>query len=324
VIKSKFFLLIENGFMLIVDKLVKDYSVGFLGKKTRVLKEVSFNVEEGEIFGFIGPNGAGKTTTFKSILNFVSIYGGNISINGKSNADNSIKSIIGYLPESPYFYDYLTGEELLYYMGKLHGINKEILHIRTDQLLKRVDMSHARKTQLRQYSKGMLQRIGIAQALINDPEFLILDEPMSGLDPIGRREIRDLILEQKAAGKTILLSSHILSDVESLCDRVGVILNGVVVKIGVLADLYKEIKSDYELLLNCSEEKARSVFVSDSHELNKRAGLIVVRLNEFERDQFLRKVIDAEIEIVSLYPLRKSLEGIFEEEYKKLLEIKNN
>ena len=309
--------------MLIVSHLVKDYSIGFFGNKVRVLHDVSFNVENGEIFGFIGPNGSGKTTTFKSILNFVSINSGQIQINGKPNDDSSNKSIIGYLPESPYFYDYLTGEELLFYMGNLHGITQNILKKRADELLIKVNMSHARKTQLRKYSKGMLQRIGVAQALINEPDFLILDEPMSGLDPIGRREIRDLILEQKQKGKTILLSSHILSDVESLCDRVGVILNGVVVKIGVLADLYKDIESDYELLLSCSEEKARTVLSSDDHKLEQRAGLIVARLNEVNRDKVLRKVIEANIEIISLYPLRKSLEGIFEEESKKLLDTNN-
>ena len=306
--------------MLKVKELIKDYSVGFLGKKTRILKGVSFDVENGEIFGFIGPNGAGKTTTFKSILNFVSIYAGHIEVNGKPNTDSANKSIIGYLPESPYFYDYLTGEELLYYMGNLHGINKDVLQKRSDELLDKVNMTHARKVQLRKYSKGMLQRIGVAQALINDPEFLILDEPMSGLDPIGRREIRDLILEQKQKGKTILLSSHILSDVESLCDRVGVILNGVVVKIGVLADLYKEIQSDYELLLSCSMEEAKSLFISEDYNIEERAGLIVLRLKEADRDRALKKVIEEGIEIISLFPLRKSLEGIFEEESKKLLD----
>ncbi|MGH7885947.1 MAG: ABC transporter ATP-binding protein [Thermodesulfobacteriota bacterium] len=303
--------------MLKVENLIKDYSTGFIRKKVRVLKGVSFDVKKSEIFGFIGPNGAGKTTTFKSILNFVSITEGNIQINGKPNTDNGLKSYLGYLPESPYFYDYLTGEELLNYMGNLHGVEKNILKDRIDELLEKVNMAHARKMQLRKYSKGMLQRIGVAQALINDPEFLILDEPMSGLDPIGRREIRDLILEQKIKGKTILLSSHILSDVESLCDRVGVILNGVVVKIGALCDLYKEINSDYEMLLNCKKEQANNIIKSDDVFVDQRAGFIVLRFGENRKKEIVNAILESELEMISLFPLRKSLEGIFEEEARK-------
>ena len=304
--------------MLEVNKIVKDYSTGFFGKKARVLKEVTFKVNKGEIFGFIGPNGAGKTTTFKSILNFVSISEGEILIDGKPSNDNELKSYVGYLPESPYFYDYLTGEELLKYMGNLHGLEKGILEERINNLLGKVNMSHARNIQLRKYSKGMLQRIGVAQALINDPEFLILDEPMSGLDPIGRREIRDLILEQKENGKTILLSSHILSDVESLCDRVGVILNGVVVKVGALSDLYREINSDYEMLLNCKKNEIDQIISSEDVKINERAGFIVLRFEENQKKEVVNTILESEIEMISLYPLRKSLEGIFEEQAKKI------
>ena len=304
--------------MLEVNKIVKDYSTGFFGKKTRVLKDVTFTVNKGEIFGFIGPNGAGKTTTFKSILNFVSITEGEIRINGRPSNDNDIKTDLGYLPESPYFYDYLTGNELLKYMGNLHGVEKDVLNERIDQLLAKVNMSHARDVQLRKYSKGMLQRIGVAQALINDPEFLILDEPMSGLDPIGRREIRDLILEQKELGKTILLSSHILSDVESLCDRVGVILNGVVVKVGALSDLYREIKSDYEMLLNCKRNALDNIIDSEDVTLKERAGFIVLRFDENKKKKVVNSILESEIEMISLFPLRKSLEGIFEEQAKNI------
>lgn len=305
--------------MLFVNNLIKDYPTGFWGKKARILKGVTFSVEKGEIFGFIGPNGAGKTTTFKSILNFVSITDGKILISDKPNTDNSLKKSIGYLPESPYFYDYLTGEELLNYMGKLHGVESSLLKARTDELLEKVNMTHARNVQLRKYSKGMLQRIGVAQSLINDPEFLILDEPMSGLDPIGRREIRDLVLEQKKKGKTILLSSHILSDVESLCDRVGVILKGVVVKIGVLSDLYNEIKSDYEMLLNCNINDVSNILGDNDVLIEERAGFIVLRFNEEKKKEVVNTILESDIEMISLYPLRKSLEGIFEEEAKKSL-----
>lgn len=305
--------------MLKVSNLVKDYSTGFFKKQVRVLKDVSFEVNKGEIFGFIGPNGAGKTTTFKSILNFVSITEGKIEINGIPNTKNELKTYIGYLPENPYFYDYLTGEELLNYMGNLHSIEESTLKTRVNELLEKVNMTHAKKLQLRKYSKGMLQRIGVAQSLINDPAFLILDEPMSGLDPIGRREIRDLILEQKNKGKTILLSSHILSDVESLCDRVGVILNGVVVKIGALSILYREINSDYEMLLNCRKQDVEKVVGQSVIDIAQRAGFTVLRFDEDMKKEVVNKVLQSEIELISLYPLRKSLEGIFEEEARKRL-----
>lgn len=303
--------------MLTVEDLIKDYSTGFLGKKTRVLKGVTFSVNEGEIFGFVGPNGAGKTTTFKSILGFVTPTSGNITIFGKDSNDVSLKSKLGYLPESPYFYDYLTGEELLQYMGRLHGLANQIIKERAENLLDKVGLSHAKKLQLRKYSKGMLQRIGIAQSLINDPEFLILDEPMSGLDPLGRREIRDLILEQKDAGKTILLSSHILADIESLCDRVGVILEGTVVSTGILADLLKEIKTDYEMLLDCDMDVLIEAVDSAKVKMEGRAGFIVLRFDESEKNNVLEKILQIDAEIVSLYPVRKSLEGLFVEQSRK-------
>ena len=303
--------------MLEVKNLVKDYKSGFLGKKVRVLKDVNFSVSDGEIFGFIGPNGAGKTTTFKSILGFVSTTSGDITINNINNLDVSIKSKIGYLPESPYFYDYLTGEELLKYMGQLHSVEKKVLDERIEILLKKVNMAHAGKIQLRKYSKGMLQRIGIAQALINDPDFLILDEPMSGLDPIGRREIRDIILEQKDRGKTILLSSHILSDVESLCDKVGVIINGVVVKIGVLANLFEEIETDYEMFLSTDLATLGNKIDLNGIDVDERAGFVVLRFDEKNKNNVINSLLGQNIEIISLYPLRKSLEGLFVEEQKK-------
>jgi len=298
--------------MLEVKGLIKDYKTGFFGKKVRVLDGVDFDVNNGEIFGFIGPNGAGKTTTFKSILNFVSITEGTIQIKGKDLKDTNLRKSIGYLPESPYFYDYLTGSELLTYMGKLHGIDSDILGERINVLLEKVNMSHARNSQLRKYSKGMQQRIGIAQALINDPDFIILDEPMSGLDPMGRREVRDLILEQKEKGKTILLSSHILSDVETLCDRVGVILNGKVVNTGILAELYNRIKSDYEMQLNCNVEDVVNLFGKLEITITNRAGFTIIRFNEVIKNKILELLLTTRIEIISLHPISKSLEGLFE------------
>jgi len=303
--------------MLKIENLVKDYTSGFLRKKVRVLNDVSFSVNKGEIFGFVGPNGAGKTTTFKVILGFVSLTGGMVEIMGKPIGDVDVKKQIGYLPENPYFYDYLTGEELLFYMGELHGLNGTGLSKRVDDLLEQVKMSHARRVQLRKYSKGMLQRIGIAQALINDPDFLILDEPLSGLDPMGQREIRELILEQKKGSKTILLSSHILSDVEALCDRVGVIIGGRVVKTGELAKLFEEIHTDYEMLLKGADEKIVNYFSDLKVTVEKRTGFFVLKFDEDIKAKVLEIVSQCKADIISLHPLRKSLEGLFVEEAKK-------
>ncbi len=303
--------------ILNITNLVKDYKTGFTGKKTRVLKNVTFDVHKGEVFGFVGPNGAGKTTTFKSILGFVTPTEGKIELLGKEHSDSGAKSRIGYLPENPYFYDYLTGEELLYYMGELHGLRRKYLHEKVEELLRKVRMEHAKKVQMRKYSKGMLQRIGIAQALVNDPEFMILDEPMSGLDPIGRREIKDLILEEKRKGKTILLSSHMLSDVEALCDRVGIIMGGTVIKIGKIGDLLKEIHTDYEMHLEGPGDEVKQSVKDLRVEMDQRAGYIVLKFDEDIKRRVLEAVARTSAEIVSIHPLRKSLEGLFVEEAKK-------
>ncbi|MGQ0793642.1 MAG: ABC transporter ATP-binding protein [Deltaproteobacteria bacterium] len=310
--------------MLKVDNLVKDYATGFLGRKVRILKGITFSVKEREIFGFVGPNGAGKTTTFKTILGFVSPTSGSVEVMGKPLGDVGVKSRIGYLPENPYFYEYLTGDELLRYMGELHGLGGKSLSARIDELLEKVKMTHARGVQLRKYSKGMLQRVGVAQALINDPEFLILDEPMTGLDPIGQREIRELILEEKARGKTILLSSHILSDVEALCDRVGVVLGGRMVKTGELRELFEGIHTDYEMLLKGEYEGILAKFGGHKIEWEKRAGFLVIRFDEDIKSAVLGEVSRSGADMVSLYPLRKSLEGLFIEESKKVAEIRES
>jgi len=303
--------------MLVVNNLIKNFKTGFLGKNVTVLRGVSFSVESGEIFGFVGPNGAGKTTTFKCILGFVGKSGGTINLMGETNGNVDIKRRIGYLPENPYFYDYLTGEELLRYMGELHGLSGKVLRGRVDGLLSKVKMDHAGKVQLRKYSKGMLQRIGIAQALINDPEFIILDEPMSGLDPVGRREIKDLILEEKTRGKTILLSSHMLSDVEVLCDRVALVMSGRVVRTGTIGDLLNEIHTDYELCLEGSGDDITEHVRDLNVELEQRAGYLVLKFNEEIKRRVLEAVMKTSAEVVSLHPMRKSLEELFVEEAMK-------
>ncbi len=303
--------------ILRVNELVKDFKSGFFGKLTRVLNGVSFTVNEGEIFGLLGPNGAGKTTTFKSILGFVTPTEGTIEMAGKRLDTRESKRKIGYLPEYPYFYDYLTGEELLYYMGELHGIKRKLLAEKASELLDKVRMTQAKGVQLRKYSKGMLQRIGIAQALINDPEFIILDEPMSGLDPIGRREIKNLIMEEKRKGKTILLSSHMLADVEALCDRVGIIMEGRLINTGNIWEFLKEIHTDYEMLLEGSAEEVKQAVKGMGVELETRAGYTTLKFDEDIKRKVIGALENSSAEIVSLHPLRKSLEGLFVEEAKK-------
>jgi len=310
--------------MLNIENLIKDYRSGFMRRKVRVLKGVSFSVDEKEIFGFVGPNGAGKTTTFKIVLGFVSPTGGKVEIMGKPLGDVSVKRRIGYLPENPYFYDYLTGEELLRYMGELHGIYGRELKKRTDELLERVRMRHARRMQLRKYSKGMLQRIGIAQALINDPEFVILDEPMSGLDPIGQREIKELILELKKKGKTIIFSTHILSDVEALCDRIGVIVDGKVVKIGGIGELFESIETRYEAYIKDSTDGLVTKAIEDlGVETYRRGGFLSLRFKEDIKERVLKLVTDAGLDLVSFHPIQRSLEDIFLEETRRNEDEKN-
>src|SRR6267378_1402713 len=210
-----------------IENLSKEYPFGFLNLKKRTsLEGLTMSVENGEVFGFLGPNGAGKSTTIKLLVGLIFPTAGTARILGKSISDISMHADIGYLPEQPYFYDYLTAAELLDYFARIHDLPEQERKARVDGMLKKVGLETARKIQLRKYSKGMLQRIGVAQAILHDPKVVILDEPMSGLDPVGRREVRDIILELKKDGKTVMFSTHILSDAEMLCDRVGVIVGG--------------------------------------------------------------------------------------------------
>src|SRR5438045_1458667 len=220
------------------QNLTKDYPHGFLHlKKKPCLEGLTMQVEHGEVFGFLGPNGAGKSTTIKLLVGIIFPTAGSARILGKPLDDMAMHRDIGYLPEQPYFYDYLTAAELLDYFARFHDLKAAERRERVDGMLKKVGLETARKIQLRKYSKGMLQRVGLAQAILHDPEVVILDEPMSGLDPVGRREVRDIILELKRDGKTVMFSTHILSDAEMLCDRVGVIVGGKLRGVGAPAEI---------------------------------------------------------------------------------------
>src|SRR5687767_14107255 len=240
-----------------IDELTKDYAIGFWRKRPyRALDRLTLEVQPGEVFGFLGPNGAGKTTTLKLLMQLIFPTSGRAEILGRPVGDVSAKQRIGYLPENPSFYDYLTAQELLEYFGHLFGYSLTDARSRAARLLERVGIGpERRRQQLRKFSKGMIQRVGIAQALLNDPEVVFLDEPMSGLDPLGRREVRNLILRLRDRGCTVFFSSHVLSDAETLCNRVTVLAGGRLVASVRIADLQAFQVRGWELVVgNVSPE----------------------------------------------------------------------
>ncbi|MCE3222695.1 MAG: ABC-type transport system, ATPase component [Nitrospira sp.] len=226
---------------IVIENLSKSYASGWPGRPPFVaLDGLSLTVGRGEIFGFLGPNGAGKTTTLKILMGLVRASSGTAFLLGQPAGDVETRRRIGFLPESPYFYDYLTAEEFLTFYGQLAGLGRVVISRRVSDLLALVGLAEAKTRQLRKFSKGMLQRIGLAQALIHDPELVILDEPMTGLDPVGRKQVRDLILNLRDRGKTIFFSTHILHDVEMICDRVGIVMKGRLLASGRVEELVKQ------------------------------------------------------------------------------------
>ena len=239
------------------ENLTKQYPHGFLNLKKRTsLEGLNMQVERGEVFGFIGPNGAGKSTTIKLLMRLIFPTAGSARILGKPISDIEMHRDIGYLPEQPYFYDYLTAAELLDYFARIRDLPSADRKERVQRMLKKVGLETAGKIQLRKYSKGMLQRVGMAQAILHDPQLVILDEPMSGLDPVGRREVRDIILELKREGKTVMFSTHILSDAEMLCDRVGVIVGGKLRGMGAPEQLVDVKTQGMEILFELAGQSA--------------------------------------------------------------------
>ena len=306
------------GIILKTAGLQKTFKVGFWGRKVTALEGLDLEVRQGEVFGFLGPNGAGKTTTIKMLMGLIYPTSGQAWLFGRPIGDQESKARLGFLPESPYFYDYLTGHEFLQFYGHLFGIRGAALEKRIDELLELVGMSHARNLQLRKFSKGMLQRVGIAQALINDPELVVLDEPMSGLDPIGRKEIRDLILRLKESGKTIFFSSHILHDAELLCDRVAIILKGKLVACGTVSELIDEGAT------HSVEVVAEGLGSEGVVRLRQLADRIIVQGTQVLAVLPNRQQVGATLEIirgakatlVSLTPQKGSLEDLFIREVK--------
>jgi ABC-2 type transport system ATP-binding protein len=299
---------------LATHELTKDYSVGFWRKRPyRALDQLSLDVATGEVFGFLGPNGAGKTTTLKLLMQLVFPTSGSAEILGRPLGDRSMKHRIGYLPENPYFYDHLTAEELLIYFGALFGFSAADSRARATRLLDEVGIGAERRLQLRKFSKGMLQRVGIAQALINDPELVIFDEPMSGLDPLGRRDVRALILRLRDRGCTVFFSSHVLSDAEALCSRVAVLAKGRLVAGGLLTDLVPFQARGWELVVSgVSDALVASLGRRVTHAVRLGDGRYTLELPlEPAPDQWLAELMAAGAHLVSLNPIRQTLEDFF-------------
>jgi ABC-2 type transport system ATP-binding protein len=231
-----------------IKGLTKVFRLPFKQEKVVAVDDLSLQVSAGEVYGLIGPNGSGKSTTMKVLLGLISPSAGKASIFGLDSGDTASRGSVGFLPENPYFYKYLTGSETLAFYGKLCGLSRKEIRERSDELLEMVDLTGARDRRLGGYSKGMLQRIGLAQALVGDPRLVVLDEPTAGVDPAGSRKIRDLVLELKGRGITVILSSHLLEQVQEVCDEVGIIFNGRLVREGKLNDLIA-IEDQSEIVL---------------------------------------------------------------------------
>ena len=293
--------------------LSKTYRAGFW--KTRHIKALDgFNLEvyDNEIFGCLGPNGAGKSTTLKLLMSLIRPTSGRAEILGKSVPDVSIRHFIGYLPENPYFYEYLTAEEFLSFYASIFGYSRVEIRSRVDRFLKMTGIFHARKLQLRKFSKGMIQRVGIAQAIINDPRIVFLDEPMSGLDPIGRREVRDLILRLKREGRTIFFSTHILNDVETLCDRVAVLNRGKVIGSGLLTDLVSQEISHLEVVLAGSTiEKLREI-TQNAYPMTQSGTTVRMEVPAGSGlGELFNKIEQSSGKIVSVNPVKQTMEDYF-------------
>ena len=265
--------------MIRIQGLRKTFYIGFRRQKIEALKGIDLEIEKGEIFGFLGPNGAGKTTTIKILAGLIRPTAGKAFVLDKPAGEVASRSRIGFLPEQPYFYDYLSGEEFLDFCSRFFPMTVQERKQRVNSLLALVGLEASRRLALRKYSKGMLQRIGLAQALINDPELVILDEPMSGLDPLGRKEIRDLIASLKDRGKTIFFNTHIISDVEIICDRVGIINQGSLLKVGAVEEIAAATIHQWEILAEVRQPELKADIEAAS-----RAGKFSV---SWQKDQAL-------------------------------------
>jgi ABC-2 type transport system ATP-binding protein len=290
---------------LSIDGLYKSFDPGLFERRVEVLKGLMLEVRRGETFGFLGPNGAGKTTTIKAITGLIRPDRGRISICGLPHDRLEARARIGFMAESPYVYNHLTGREFLEFHAELLDLERHRIAGRVDELLELVSMSGPAGRAMRTFSKGMLQRLSLAQALLGRPELLILDEPMSGLDPVGRRDVRDIILAEKERGTTVFFSSHIIPDVETICDRVAILVDGTVRAVGEVRELVAQEADAYELSFVGGDGGALSTPLLASHQGND-AGW--VRVASEHRDRLIRELADAGARLVALSPVRSTLE----------------
>jgi ABC-2 type transport system ATP-binding protein len=294
-----------------VDGLVKDFRPGFGLKRRRVLHGISFEVRRGEVFGFIGPNGAGKTTTLKVLMGLIRASAGRVELLGRDAGDSEARREIGFAPESPYFYEFLTGREILEFYARLCDFPEARIDARVGEVLALVGLSHAADARLRTYSKGMLQRIGVAQALVHDPSVLFLDEPMSGLDPVGRKEIRDLIMRLHAEGKTVFMNTHILSDVEMICDRVAIIVAGRIAYQGELEAFHGDRKQYDVTLSSLPADYAEEMESRLGAPLVGRGERVVVRVPEKEMHELVQAALARGARLEEVVRHREDLEALF-------------
>jgi ABC-2 type transport system ATP-binding protein len=277
------------------------------------LNGLTLTVKRGEIYGFLGPNGSGKTTTIKIVMGLLRATSGHVEVLGQPVGAVEVRRRIGFLPESPYFYDYLTAEEFLFFYGHLAGMDRGLLSLRVARLLEMVGLAEARGRQLRKFSKGMLQRIGLAQALIHDPELVILDEPMSGLDPIGRKQVRDLILQLRDQGKTVFFSTHILPDVEMICDRVGIVVKGKLLAAGRVDELvtHGHTQSVEVVCAGVQAERHPAITAVASRVLQQGTHRLIVLPDPKFLDTVLEVIRSQGGTLISVTPQRGSLEELF-------------
>jgi ABC-2 type transport system ATP-binding protein len=294
------------------ENLSKFFRLGFWGRKVRAVHDVSFDVQRGEIFGLLGPNGAGKTTTIKMLLGFVKPSQGTATVGGEPAGSIEARRRMGYLPENPALYEYLTGVEYLRYAGRLAGLGRSEARQRSARLLEQVGLADRADRPIRRFSKGMVQRLGLAQAMIGDPELLILDEPMSGLDPIGRKDVRDLILRFRDEGRTIMFSTHILSDVEMICDRVAILIDGRVTDCGTLSSLLDPAARVVEVAARDVPQALDSKLRTRSAQSVRRDGSFVYSFaSEDAANEAVRAIALGGGHIVAVQPHRYSLEELF-------------
>jgi ABC-2 type transport system ATP-binding protein len=296
-----------------VHELTKTYRTPFARKKVEALRGVTFGVERGHIFGFVGPNGAGKTTTIRALMGLVRPTAGSATLLGHPLGSRAARARIGFLPESPYFYDYLDVGELCDLTGRLFGLPPAIRKQRADQLIEKLGLDRARGQSLKKFSKGMLQRAGLAQALMNDPELVVLDEPMSGLDPIGRKEVRDLILELRDQGKTVFFSTHILSDVEAITDRVAIVARGQLQAHGTPAELVSRTLRGVDITVTLPPGGDAEARLSEGAERARRVGdeLSVMLAAEANIDAWIARAHAAGAKILQVTPRHETLEDLF-------------